>query len=231
MRRLGPPLLATSLLLGASGAAQARLVDLHAGLRAGGFTGRSLSGGRDAASRDFFEAVRGPAAGIDVGCTLVGLDLSLRFYQVLGGEGELGDPGRRLPKRGGEIGDPGYELPGPQGGLATGTLTQLLLGFQMEFPIPASLVLRPRIAGGFALGTTGPIELPLGNDEVTHKGVVAEAEVALLRYVNRFFSIGASIGLGGHYLLGGNLVVNDSRNWGKGLHVIGLMTATAHLGF
>ena len=218
---------AAAAILGSAGRAEARWIDLHAGLRAGGFTGQGSSS--SASHRDFFELVRGPAAGLEVGAKILVLDVSLSFMQVLGGKGEIGEPGRRLGGSAGQIGDPGEQL-AVDSSLGTGTLTQLLLGFEMEFNLPRQLLLRPRIAAGFGLGTLRPVNPPLSNDDVTHKGVVAQAQVALERYLNPFLAVGIEAVAGFHYFLGGTLVVNDARNWSGGLQFGGLLTMTAHLG-
>jgi hypothetical protein len=208
--------------------AQARFLDLHVGLRAGGLTGRGS--GSSPERRDFFERVRGPAAGFELGVKLLVLDLSLSFTQVLGGKGEIGDPGRPLAGRSsGVIGEPGESL-GAGTSLGTGTLTTLLLGFEMEFKLPAQLLLRPRVAGGFGLGTQHPFAPPLRNDDVSHKGLVAEAQVPLEHYFNPFLAAGVEVAAGFHYFLGGNLVVNDSQNWSSGLQFRALLALTAHLG-
>lgn len=218
--------LVVATLVLAAAPAQARFVDVHAGLRAGGLTG---SGAKSAERSDFFELVRGPAAGFELGVKLLVLDLSVSFMQVLGGKGQIGDPGQRLDDTpAGQIGDPGENVSGD--GPGTGTLTQFLLGFEMEFDLAPRLVLRPRISAGFALGTEHPVTPPLHNDDVSHKGVVAQGEVALEKYLNPFLSVGAQLDLGVHYLLGGTLVVNDSRNWSSGVQLLGMLTATAHLG-
>jgi hypothetical protein len=214
------------VLLGAD-VAEARFIDLHAGLRAGGLTGQGSTS--NPSRRDFFELVRGPAAGVEVGAKILVLDLSLSFMQVLGGKGEIGEPGRRLGGSAGQIGAPGEQL-AIDSGLGTGTLTQLLLGFEMEFNLPRQLLLRPRLSAGFGLGTLRPVDPPLSNDDVTHKGVVAQAQVALERYLNPFLSVGVEAVAGFHYFLGGTLVVNDARNWSGGLQFGGLLTMTAHLG-
>jgi hypothetical protein len=210
-----------------SSRAEARFLDLHAGLRAGGLTGRGS--GSSPTRRDFFELVRGPTAGFEVGVKLLVLDLSLSFTQVLGGKGQIGEPGRRLNGPAGQIGDPGENL-GTGSSLGTGTLTTLLLGFEMEFNLPAHLLLRPRIAAGFGIGTQHPFDPPLRNDDVSHKGVVAEGQLPLEHYFNPFLAAGAELAAGFHYFLGGNLVVNDAGNWSSGMQFRALLTLTAHLG-
>lgn len=233
--RLCVPVLSASMVLGfaadeARAAGVGRFVEAHAGLRVGGLTGR---GQGDAATRqrDFFELVRGPVVGFQVGCKLLGLDLSLRFHQVLEGRGEIGDPGDRISRAGrGEIADPGAPATKPDTGLDRGTMTQLMLGFEMEFPVGLAFVVKPRIAAGLAFGTREEIRPPLDGADVTHKGFVGEATIALQRRLGALLSIGLEAVGGYHYLLGGNLVVNDPENWVRGSHVLGLLTMTAHVG-
>jgi hypothetical protein len=232
---MGPTLralaVATPVLLAAPPAA-ARVLDVHGSLLAGGMTGRAQPAPGAPGQRGFFERVRGPTAGFEVGAGLLGLDLSLRFFQVLAGQGEIGEPGQRIPAGGrGEVGAPGDLLPRVDHGLATGSLTQLLLGFERRFPLSAAVAIRPRIAAGLAVGTMGPIDLPLGNDDVSHKGLVAEGTVTFERALNRVLSLELTAAGGWHYLLGGGLVVNDPRNWSRGVHGAVWLSAVAHLGF
>lgn len=215
--------------LATPGVARADLLALHASLRAGGFTGAG-SAPDNAGKLDHFEAVRGPAGGFEVGAKLLVFDFSISFLQTLGGRGAISAPGTRFEGGGtGQIGEPGARLRG-EGGLATGTLTQALLGVEMEFPLAAQLRIRPRIAGGVAIGTRHPVDLPLSNDEVSHKGLVAYAGAALERPIAGPLYIGAELHAGVHYLLGGRQVVNDARNWWTGTQVLAFLTMGARLG-
>lgn len=232
MSRVTKPLsglLAVGLVLG-GGPAWARVIDLHVAAQAGGFTGAgSASGAPD--RLDFFQAVRGPAAGFCVGAKLLVFDLSISFLQALGGQGDISDPGRRFVGGGrGEIGPPGERLGAGDGGFASGTLTQALLGVEMEFGLGERWVLRPRVAGGLALGTLQPVNPPLSNDEISHKGFVAQGHLSLERFFNPFLAIGVEVQAGGHYLLGGRQVVNDPSDWWRGVQLLGFVTLTAHLG-
>jgi len=198
--------LAGGLLLAAALAAtpaQARLVDLYGGATAGGVTGW----GTTANTPDFFDSTRGAGLGVDVGVKLLFIDVSATFLQVLNGSG------------------------------TSGTFIQLLLGGEVDVPLgpvrlpdgePQSL-LKPKLAVGFAFGTPGPVNPPLTDEQVSAKGVVADAILGYEYFIDPFVAVGAEATFGTHYLFGGD-VVNSSQGHSTGYHLLGLATVTFHLG-
>lgn len=198
--------LAGGILLAAALAAHpahARLVDLYAGATAGGVTGWGTTAG----TKDFFDVTRGPGVGLDLGVKLLFIDVSANFLQVLNGSG------------------------------TAGTLIQLLLGGEVDVPLGAvrlpdgepQNVLKPKLAVGFGFGTPGPVSLPLTDEQISSKGVVADAILGYEYFVDPFVGVGAEATFGWHYLFGGD-VVNSAQGHSTGYHVIGLATVTFHLG-
>jgi hypothetical protein len=188
----------------AAAPAQARLVDLHAGTRAGGIIGWGSRSG----TPDFFEKTRGPALGVEVGVKLLVLDLSVSFLQVF-------DSGGR-----------------------SGTLSQAILGFEIDIPVGQArtrdgrrkLILRPGAGGGVAFGTPGPVSPPLTNDQISDKGLVSQTRLALEYNPYALLGFGVEGDLGYHYFLGGQ-VVNNSLDHSSGIHLAALATLTFHLGY
>jgi hypothetical protein len=183
--------------------AQARLVDLYAGATAGGVTGW----GTTPRTTDFFDVTRGPGIGFELGAKLLFLDVSASFLQVLNGSGRAG------------------------------TLTRLLLGGEVDVPLgPARLpdgepqnVLKPKLAVGFGFGTPAPLSGELTDEQISAKGLVADAMLGYEYFIDPFVAVGAEATFGWHYLFGGD-VVNSSQGHSTGYHLIGLGTVTFHLG-
>ncbi len=194
---------ALALTVVAARPAQARLIDLYAGATAGGVTGW----GTTPNTRDFFEFTRGPGVGFDLGMKLLFLNFDTTFLQTIDGSG------------------------------ASGTFIQFLLGGEVDVPLGKQRfqngepvkVLKPKLEVGFGFGTPGPVTPPLTDDQISDKGVVAEAVLGYEYYVDPFVAIGAEATFGWHYLFGGD-VVNSSRGHSNGYHLIGLGTVTFHLG-
>lgn len=205
MRRLALAAAAVGLAvtLAAPRAAEARWVDLHAGLRAGGLVGWGTGSGEQT---DFFERTRGPGVGFDMGLKLLVFDLSANFLQVFDGDGRAG------------------------------TLTQLLLGFEIDLPVGrtklpdghSQMILRPGIAGGVGFGTPRPVAPPLSNAQISDKGIVSHAKLAYEFFLNPFVGVGAEANFGYHYFLWGQTVNGPASS---GYQLAGLGTVTFHLGY
>lgn len=184
---------------------QARLIDLYAAGTAGGVTGW----GTTPNTKDFFDLTRGGGLGFDLGMKLLFLNVDANFVQVFDGSG------------------------------ASGTFVQFLLGGAVDLPLgkqrfqngePVN-VLEPKLAAGFGFGTPAPVHGTLTDDQISAKGVVADAVLGYEHYLDPYVAIGAQATFGWHYLFGGD-VVNSSANQGhsNGYHLIGLGTVTFHLG-
>jgi len=194
-----------AVLLAAPRPAEARLLDLHVGGRVGALTGW---GSNDSRTPDFFEHTRGFGVGFEAGLKLLIIDLSVTFTQVADGGGTVG------------------------------TLTQFLLGTTFDIPAGSArfengqprAIVRPAIQGGFGFGTSGPVDLPLDNRQVSDKGFVSYASVAYEYFLNPFIGVGGQAQFGWHYFLGGQ-VINDSEAHSTGLHLAGYATLTFHLGY
>ena len=185
--------------------AQAKLIDLHGSILAG-----AMGGGGSAGGRDFFDSNAGAGFGVEVGLRLLVLDLSIRFVQ--------------------QIGTSGWQ----------GTLSSVMLGPAVEIPIvsggtdasgkrrPPRVVLRPGFAAGVGIGTPSPVDLPLSNDQLSAKGLLATAHCGVERMFGRVLGVGGEIEGGYHYLLGPSGVVNRDRS--SGWQLAAFATLSAHLG-
>jgi hypothetical protein len=196
--------LALAALLAAPRPADARLVDLHVGGRAGGLTGW----GTTANTPDFFEHTRGAGVGFEAGLKLLVVDLSVTFTQVADGSGTVGTLTQFLL---------GTNFDIPAGHL------------KFENGQPRS-VFRPGFQGGFGFGTAGPVNLPLDNKQVSDKGFVSYATIAYEFFLNPFIGVGGQAQFGWHYFLGGQVVTN-SEDHSTGYHLAGYATLTFHLGY
>jgi hypothetical protein len=197
--------LALGLLVALSAApAQARLIDLYAGPRAGGMIGW----GSRSTTPDFFEKARGAALGAEVGVKVLVLNLSVSFLQMLDGSGR------------------------------SGTLSQALLGFELDIPIgnPRSpeerrkLLLRPGAGAGVGFGTPGPVRPPLSNDQISDKGFITQGKLALEYNPNVLLGFGVEGAFGYHYFVGAQAANNVSTH-SAGYQMTLLGTATLHLGY
>jgi hypothetical protein len=196
--------------------AENRFVDLHAGAVAGGFFGGGSGtttppGSAKKSETDFFERVRGPAAGAEVGVRLLVLDLSARFLQAFDGDG------------------------------TQGTLSQLALSFVLGIPVggagvdaegrprPGATFLRPGAHVGFGIGTLRPVSPPLDNKQIAQKGLLTGGALGLEHVFGRFFSLEGRVEGGYHYFFGAQTAVNSqSASSGWQMAILGL--ATLHLG-
>jgi hypothetical protein len=199
---LGAVVVAGAVVAGAP-AAEARLLDLHAGVDTGGIVGW----GATSNTPDFFRETSGGAFGFSLGAKLLVFDLSASFLQVFNGSGTVG------------------------------TLTQFLLGFEIDVPVGQDkmpngrtrAVVRPALAGGFGFGTSGPVDPPLDNAQVSDKGVVTHFKVGYEYFLNPFMGVGVSGLAGYHYFLGGQVITNN-QDHSSGYHLAALASFTFHLG-
>jgi hypothetical protein len=194
--------LAGTALLGRPRAAEAKLFDLYASGRAGQIWGWGISDVNAEAS-NFFDRVRGPSLGAEVGAEVFLVNLSVNFNQLFDREGPAG------------------------------TLTQFLVGFDGDLAIDSRLkpktFLRFGVSGGLALGTHRPVDPPLDNNQVSNKGPVAQGLVALDRHLNSVFIIGLEFIGGYHYFFaGGDAPANAKTNQSQGAHVMGFLSLRVH---
>jgi hypothetical protein len=200
-RLIGAAVLAAALA--APAAAEARLVDLRLSATAGG-----MFGWGQGASPDFFRQAAGPGFGFELGAKLLVIDLSMSFLQLA-----------------------------DTGGLAA-TFLQLLLGTEVDIPVGqlklpnghSTQILHTGIAGGVALGTGAPVDLPLNNEQVADKGVVARFRFGYEYFLNHFVGVGGLMDFGYHYFLAGQ-PVNNGQDHASGFQIVGLGHVTFHLGY
>ncbi len=182
--------------------AEAKLLDVYAAARGGGVLGWGLNDINPEAS-DFFKTVHGPGMGAEIGIELLLLNASINFTQL-------------------------FDTAGP-----AGTLTQFLLGFDGEIAVDGrkkpQTYLRLGLAGGAALGTHRPVDPPLDNRQVSDKGFVGQATVALDQHLGDVFSIGLEVIPGYHFFFaGGDAPANVGANQSHGMHVMALLSLRAH---
>jgi hypothetical protein len=183
--------------------AEARLLDLRAGADAGGIVGW----GATSNTPDFFEHTSGGALGFNLGLRLLVFDASIGFTQVLNGSGTVG------------------------------TLTQFLLGLAFDVPVgqqklpngKSRAVVTPALVGGLGFGTSGPVDPPLNNEQVSDKGFVSHLKFGYEYFLNPFIGVGATGFVGWHYFFGGQVVTN-SQSHSSGYHAAALAQVTFHLG-
>jgi hypothetical protein len=186
--------------------AEARLIDLHAGARAGGIVGW----GSTANTPDFFDKTKGGAMGIEVGAKLLVFDLSASFLQVLNGDGRVGTLSQLMLS---------FEFDVPVG--------------RDRFQNGKSRnIIRPALGFGVGVGTPGPVSPPLNNAQVSDKGIVSQLELDYEHFLNPFMGIGVEGDYGYHYFLGGEAnPVLKSTDHSSGYHMAALATFTFHLGY
>jgi len=185
--------------------AEARLIDLYAGPRAGGMIGW----GSRSTTPDFFEKVRGAALGAEVGIKVLVVNLSVDFFQMFDGNGR------------------------------SGTLSQALLGFELDIPLGQGtrpeerrkLLLRPGVGAGVGFGTPGPVHPPLSNDQISDKGFISQTRMALEYNPNVLLGFGVEGAFGYHYFVGAQEVANNVSGHSAGYQMSLLATATLHLGY
>jgi hypothetical protein len=193
-----------ALSLFAARPAEARWLDLRAGLRGGGMVGW----GATSNTPDFFGHTSGPGAGFEVGARLLIFDVSANHFQVFDSSGRAGTLTQFLL---------GLEFDVPLG--------------DAKLPNGSSQnVFTPGLVGGFAFGTPGPVKPPLDNAQISDEGLVSHAKLAYEHFVNQFLGVGVEGDVGYHYFLGGKVIMNN-QDHSSGYHLIGLATLTFHLGF
>jgi hypothetical protein len=190
------------------GRAEARLIDLHAGLRGGGITGW----GDTKSTPDFFDKTKGPGLGFDLGVKLLVFDLSANFLQVFDGSGRVGTLTQLL----------------------LSFVIDVPVGYQtFRNTGKKRNIVRPALGAGVAFGTPGPVHPPLSNDQVSDKGLVTQMGVAYEHFLNPFMGVGVEGDFGYHYFVGGgaSATANDVRDHSSGYHLAGFATFTFHLGY
>ena len=164
--------------------------------------------GNKSGTPDFFDKVRGAALGAEAGAKLLVFQLSVSFLQMIDGGGR------------------------------SGTLSQAILGVEIDIPIGEArmkdgrrkLLLRPGTGAGVGFGTPGPVSPPLSNDQISHKGLVTQTRLALEYNPHELFGFGVEGMFGYHYFVGAQ-AVNDVSTHDSGYHLSVLATATLHLGY
>jgi len=182
--------------------AQADILSLHAAVQGGGAGGKGISGG----SKDdaFHEGAKGVFYGANVGVEFLMLDAWVEHYQH-------------------------YDT---DQGLA-GTWTQFMLGIDATMPLaqkskggsidPKSqkrkggyspVVLDLGLAVGYGLATGQQVDPPLDNSEITDKGFLIQASVAIRYRFNKVFSMGVRVPVQWGYMFksGPGVVANNDDN-------------------
>jgi hypothetical protein len=218
-----PPRIISSLLLAAAifglaslraRPAEARLIDLHAGIIAGGITGW----GTTANTPDFFQRRGGPGVGAEVGVKLLVFDVSANFFQVFDSSGRGATLTQVLL---------GVNIDVPVGNQK----------FQDGIERGRSKnVIRPIANIGGALGSPEPVHLPIDNAQLSSKGLVTYWGLGYEHFINEFMGIGAVANFGYHYFVDGGISMADpnqpaNQNHSAGYQLTGFATLTFHLGY
>ena len=190
--------------------AEARLIDLHAGLIGGGITGW----GTTTNTPDFFERRKGPGLGVEVGVKLLVFDLSANFVQVFDGGGRAGTLSQLLF---------GINIDVPVGNQR----------FQEGVERGKSKnILRPIATFGGAVGTPEPVSPPLDNAQISAKGLVSYLGLGYEHFINEFVGVGAQANYGYHYFVdGGKSEGISNQTHSAGYQFTGFATLTFHLGY
>ena len=188
--------------------AQARLIDLRAGVIGGGLTGW----GQTANTPDFFKRRQGPGAGVEVGVKLLVFDVSASFLQLFNGSGTAGTLTQLLA---------GVNIDVPVGN------DKFQEGVERG---KSKNIIRPIANIGGAIGSPEPVHLPIDNAQISSKGLVSYWGVGYEHFINEFVGVGAVANFGYHYFVGGD-VVNSASGHSSGFQLIGLGTFTFHLGY
>jgi hypothetical protein len=195
--------------------AEARLLDLRAGARAGGMAGW----GTTPNTPDFFERKRGPGLGIEVGARLLIFDFSASFTQLFDGNGTNGTFTQGLV---------GIAIDVPvgnqlfQGGIENGKSRNII---------------RPTAGVGAGVGTPEPVHPPLDNAQISDKGLFPYAGIGFEHFLNEFMGVGAQADFAYHYFFGGGktsmvnpMMMPTYQTYSTGYHFSGFATFTFHLG-
>jgi len=193
-----------ALAIAAAAPAEARLIDLYAGPRAGGIVGW----GSRSTTPDFYEKVRGAALGAEVGVKVLVLNLSVSFLQMLDSNGRSGTLTQAIL---------GFEFDIPIG---EGTTRQAR----------RKVLLRPGVGAGVGFGTPGPVHPPLSNAQLSDKGFISQGKLALEYNPNVVLGFGVEGAFGYHYFVGAQESADVSGH-SAGYQLTLLATATLHLGY
>jgi hypothetical protein len=192
--------------------AEARLIDLHGGLIAGGVTGW----GQTANTPDFFKRRQGPGLGVEAGVKLLVFELSANFFQVFDGDGRAGTLTQLLF---------GVNIDVPVGN------QRFREGVQRG---KSRNILRPIANIGVAAGTPEPVHLPEDNAQISAKGLVSYLGVGYEHFLNEFVGVGAEVNYGYHYFVDGGkseLTSVPNATHSAGYQLTGFATLTFHLGY
>ena len=203
---------AFALLALASRPAEARLIDLHGGLIAGGITGW----GETANTPDFFSRRQGPGLGVEAGVKLLVFDLSANFFQMFDGNGRAGTLTQILF---------GVNIDVPVGNQR----------FQEGLERGKSRnILRPIANIGVAVGTPEPVQPPLDHAQISSEGLVSYLGLGYEHFLNEFVGVGAEVNYGYHYFVDGgksDLTAVPNATHSAGYQLTGFATLTFHLGY
>jgi len=190
--------------------AEARLVDLRAGARAGGVTGW----GETSSTPDFFDRRKGVGPGVEVGVRLLVLDLSANFTQFIDGNGRAGTLTQLLF---------GINIDIPVGNIY----------FQRGVEKGHSRnIVRPILDFGVAAGTPEPVHPPLDNAQISDKGIVSYLGANYEFFLNEFVGVGAQADYGYHYFVGGGKSMTAAnQTHSSGYQLDAFATLTFHLGY
>jgi hypothetical protein len=212
------PRLVLSLLLGlaAFGAvtlgarpAEARLIDLRAGVIGGGLTGW----GQTPNTPDFFDRRKGPGLGLELGVKLLIFDLSGSFVQIFDSSGRAGTLSQVLI---------GVNIDVPVGN------DKFQEGVERG---KSRNIIRPIANIGAAAGTPEPVRPPLDNAQISSKGLVSYWGVGYEHFLNEFIGVGAQAFFGYHYFIDGGMSDSGAQTHSAGYQLTGFATFTFHLGY
>ncbi len=164
--------------------ADAALLELHAGLRAGGATGKGIGGAQQ--DHDFFEGARGGVYGAVVGLEILFIDLWIEHDQLTDFEGLNGTWTQFMAGP--------HVMFGLSGGPSPKLFGELAL------------------SGGFGLGTGQQIAPPLSNGQVSDKGVMVELRVGLEYRLTEILGIGVALPMAWGYMFKNGVPANDTSN-------------------
>ncbi|HSZ81749.1 MAG TPA: hypothetical protein VLA14_05680 [Polyangia bacterium] len=190
--------------------AEARLIDLRAGVEGGGITGW----GATSNTPDFFDRRKGEGLGVDVGVKLLIFDVSANFFQVIDSNGREATLTQVL-------GGVNIDVPVGHDKFQTG----IDRGHNKN-------ILHPLAEIGFAAGTPAPVHPPLDNAQISDKGLVTYVGLGYEHFLTGVIAIGAEADYGYHYFTGGGksmLVANQL--YSSGTQLAGYATLTFHLGY
>jgi hypothetical protein len=190
--------------------AEARLIDLRAGVIGGGITGW----GSTSNTPDFFDRRKGLGLGVDVGVKLLIFDVSANFFQLIDSNGREGTLTQVL-------GGVNIDVPVGHDKFQTG----IDRGHNKN-------ILHPLAEVGFAAGTPEPVHPPLDNAQISDKGLVTYVGLGYEHFLTGLIAVGAEADYGYHYFTGGGksmMVANQL--YSSGTQLAGYATLTFHLGY